>query len=443
MPATRYAKSDGVHIAYQVAGEGPLDLVWVPGWVSHLDLLWEPPHRRFLERLASFSRVILVDKRGTGLSDPVATSELPTLEERMDDLRAVLDRVGSRRAALFGASEGGPMCALFAATYPERTTALVMYGAYCRWHADPPSFPWGVDRDASLTFIDALERTWGDNADLLHVWAPSVAEDELVRTWWNRVLRTSASPGAAAALAQMNVEIDIRRVLPTIHVPTLVLHRTRDMVVDVHQSRYIADRIPKARLVELEGADHLWTFGDQDAIVDEVQEFLTGVRPAPESDRVLGTIVFTDIVASTERAAELGDRQWRDVLAAHDDLVRRELVRYRGTLVKTTGDGILAMFDGPARAVRFATEIRDGVRRFGMEIRTGVHTGEVEVLEGDLGGIAVHIGARVMAVAEPGEVLVSGTVRDLVAGSGLQFDDRGEHELKGVPGAWRLLAVRA
>ncbi len=435
---TRYAKSSGINVAYQVLGDGPLHLVYVPGWVSHLELAWEQPLlARFYQRLASFSRLVLFDKRGTGLSDRLA--QLPTMEERMDDVRAVMDAVGMSRAALFGVSEGGPMCALFAATYPERTSALVVYGTYAKriW---APEYPWAPTPEERQRFFDAIEKRWGGVVDLA-ILAPSVANAKAFRRWWAAYLRAGASPGAALALARMNTEIDIRHILPTVRVPTLVLHRTDDRDVAVGGARYIAQAIPQAKYVELDGSDHLAFVGDADALLDEVEEFLTGARHVPESDRVLATVLFADIVGSTERAAALGDGRWRELLVSYQTLARRELERHRGREIDTAGDGVLAAFDGPARAIRCACAFRDAVRALGIEVRAGLHTGECEVIGPKLGGIAVHIGARVAAHAGPGEVLVSNTVKDLVAGSGLRFLDRGVHVLKGVPGGWHLFAV--
>jgi pimeloyl-ACP methyl ester carboxylesterase len=447
-PPTRYARSGDVNIAYQVVGEGPLDLVYVPGWVSHLDLNWEEPtYARFLERLASFSRLILFDKRGTGLSDRVPVGELPTLEQRMDDVRAVMDATGSQQAALFGASEGGPMCALFAATYPERVRSLVMYGSYARGLPEG-DYPWAATRWATTpddleAILELLSETWGEPEELLGFWGPSIAEQERYRQWWSRYLRMSASPAAGVALSRMNHQVDIRHVLPTIQAPTLIIHRAQDSLNLAEGSRYMADRIPGARYVELPGEDHLWFFGDQDALLDEVEQFLTGTRRLREPDRVLATVLFTDIVKSTERAAELGDKRWRELLVRHEAVVRAELERFRGREMKMLGDGVLATFDGPARAIRCARVICEEVRALGIEIRAGLHSGECEMLNGDIGGIAVHTGARVSAKAASGEVLVSSTVKDLVAGSGIEFRDRGVHRLKGVPGEWRLFAVES
>ena len=436
-PVTRYAKSGDVHIAYQVTGEGPLDLVFVPGFVSHLEADWESSVRaRFLDRLANFSRLIRFDKRGTGLSDRVP---IPTLEQRMDDVRAVMDAVGSERAALFGISEGGPMSLLFAATYPARTTALVIYGSYARrlW---APDHPVGRTKAEWDEIVQRLEREWGGPV-AVDIWAPTMIHDERFREGWASYLRLAASPGAAAAVMRMNGEIDVRHVLPVIRVPTLILHRTGDRLTFIEQARVMAERIGGAKLVELPGVDHIPTVGDTDAIVDEIEEFLTGVRHGPEPDRVLATVLFTDIVGSTEKAAALGDRRWRDLLEGHHELVRRELGRFRGREIDIAGDGFLATFDGPARGVRCARAVTDGVGALGLEVRAGLHTGEVELLRDKVSGLAVHIGARVAAAAGPGEVLVSSTVKDLVAGSGLRFQDRGVKPLKGVPGEWHLFAL--
>jgi class 3 adenylate cyclase len=450
VPETRYARSGDVYVAYQVVGDGPLDLVYVPSWLSQLEVLWEEPSVvRFIERLVSFSRLILFDRRGTGLSDPVHGA--PTLEERMDDVRAVLDAVGSQRAALFGFSEGGPMSALFAATYPARTSALILYGTQprARWAAD---YPWGADpRDDPDAHWDELSASWGLPSERgLDVWgrlsavenmSPGAIGDERLMRWLGRVQRLAASPGAARDIVRAIAATDVRDVLGTIQVPTLVLHRKHDRVVPVEVARYVANAIPRARYVELGGSDHLPILGDSDAILDEVEEFLTGMRQEREPDRVLSTILFTDIAGSTERAADLGDRRWRDLLETHDHVVRHQLGRYRGTEIKTVGDGFLATFDGPARAIRCACSIVDTMRPLGIEVRAGLHTGECEVIGDDIGGLAVHIAARVAARAAAGEVLASRTVTDLVAGSKLGFHDRGTHRLKGVPGEWQLFAV--
>ena len=440
-PETRYAKSGDIHIAYQVLGDGPLDLVIAPSSITHIEHGWEEPSlARYLQRLASFSRTIIFDKRGMGLSDRVA---LATLEERMDDLRAVMDAVGSERAALLGSSEGGPMAAMFAATYPERTSALVLYGSPASY-VWAPDYPWRLTREewekAFQQASAAIADRWGRVADLSRM-APSRVNDERFKQWWMTLQRLAASPGAALALSRMNSEIDIRHVLPAIRVPTLVLHRTGDQAIKVEEGRYIAERIPGAKFVELPGADHFSFLGDADTLVSEIEEFLTGVRHAPEPERALATVLFTDIVGSTDRAAEIGDHRWRELLEAHNALVRKELSRYRGREIQTTGDGFHATFDGPARGIRCACAIGDAVRRLGIDIRAGLHTGEVELLDDKVGGIAVHIGARVAAQAGAGEVLVSSTVKDLVAGSGIEFEDRGAQVLKGVPGEWRLFRV--
>jgi class 3 adenylate cyclase len=439
-PTTRYARSGNVSIAYQVVGDGPRDLVWVSGWVSHLEAGWDEPRQaRFRRRLASFSRLILFDKRGTGMSDRVAERDLPTLEERMDDVRAVMDAAGSERAAIGGQSEGGGLAMLFAATYPERTTALITIGAYARRIWDP-EYPWAPTPEQRQQFLDWIERDWGGEFDV-GVLAPSLTSDEEFKRQTSTYFRLSASPGSALALARMNTQIDVRHVLPTIGVPTLVLHRTGDLDSKVAEGRYIAERIPGAKFVELPGIDHLPWAGNQEDIIGEIEEFLTGIRPAPQPDRMLATVLFTDIVGSTERAASLGDNAWRDVLEQHHASVRRELAHFRGQEITTTGDGFLATFDGPARAVRCAVAIRDRLRESGLDVRAGVHTGECERMGDNIGGLAVHIGSRVAALAGPGEVLASSTVKDLVAGSGIVFEDRGAHPLKGIPGEWRVFQV--
>jgi class 3 adenylate cyclase len=439
-PETRYARSGHAHIAYQVVGTGPLDLVYVPGWVSNVELNWEEPsYSRFLTRLASFTRLILFDKRGTGLSDRVPDSELPTLEQRMDDVRAVLDAVDSERAALLGVSEGGAMCALFAATYPDRTVALVMYGSYAR-RQRTSGYPWGQSADDLAASLEEIEHGWGGPVGRA-ARAPSAAHDERFMRFWASYLVQSASPQAALALARMNAEIDVRPILSAIQVPAVILHRRGDRIVRTEEATFLAERITGARLVLLEGEDHLPWVGDQDAVLDEIEHGLTGVRRGPDLHRVLATVMFTDIVGSTAKAAELGDSRWRELLREHDERVRVELMRFGGVEVKTTGDGFLATFDGPARAVACAQAIASSVRGLGIQIRAGCHTGEVELLEGDLGGIAVHIGARVASIADAGEVLVSSTVKDLVVGSGLRFADRGMYALKGVPDRWNLYAL--
>ncbi len=438
-PVTRYAKCGDLNIAYQVVGDGPFDLLHIPGFVSNIELAWEEPTcAHFLERLASFSRLILFDKRGTGMSDRVPNDQLPTLEERMDDVRAVLAAVGAERVALLSHSEGGNLAALFAATYPERTRALVTTGMFaCRIRH--PDYPWAPTPGERARDIEETERDWGETSWLEHL-APSVANDAAFERRLATYFRQSASPGAAAALLRMNTSIDIRHVLPTIRVPTLIIHRTGDRDSNVEEGRWIAAQIPGARFVELPGEDHIPWVGDADRLLDEVEEFLTGTLQPRDHDRILSTILFTDIVGSTERAGELGDRRWRDLVAEHHSRVRRQLERFRGLEIDTAGDGFFASFDGPARAIRAACAMRDDVRQLGIEIRAGLHTGECELMQDKIGGIAVHTGARVAAAAGPGEVLVSSTVKDLVAGSGIQFQDRGARELKGL-GTWHLYAV--
>lgn len=440
VPRTQYARSGRVNIAYQVVGDGALDLVYVPGWVSNIELNWEEPeYARFLGRLAAFSRLITFDKRGTGLSDRVSDDALPTLEQRMDDLRAVLDAVRSDRAAIFGVSEGGGLSMLYAATCPERTTALVTFGSFAKriWS---PDYPWAPTPEARAREYEEVEREWGHLMDLAH-YIPSKIHDREYAQRLATYLRRSASPSAAVTLLRMNTQIDVERVLPAIHVPTLIMHRRDDLDVKVEEARWLAARIADARIVEFPGADHLPWVGDQDSVLDEVQEFLTGIRPRRSADRVLATVLFTDIVDSTARIAKIGDGDWRKLLAKHDAMVRRELGTFRGHEVNTTGDGFVATFDGPARGVRCALSIVRGARDLGLEIRAGVHTGEVELDDAAVSGIGVHIAARVAALARGGEVLVSRTVRDLVSGSGLAFEDRGTHTLKGVPEDWQLYAA--
>jgi class 3 adenylate cyclase len=412
-------------------GRGPIDVVLLHQWFSNVEVLWEvPPLARLVERLATFSRVILFDKRGVGLSDPVSVQSLPSLEEWMDDLRAVLDATGSERAAVVGGMAGGFMAALFAATHPQRTSAIVLVDSFAA--------PWREGLDDSARRGE-LEARWGTGV-MLDQFAPDAADDVAVRQSWGRYERHSVSPGAMSAITRMIEATEIRDVLPAIRVPALVVARERGPIPATN-GRYLAEHITGAKFVEIPGSDNLIWAGDQERLVGEIQEFLTGVRPAPDIDRVLATILFTDIVGSTDLAAEIGDERWRSLLAGHDRIVRTQLERFRGREVKTTGDGFLATFDGPARAIRCAQAIAAEVRTLDIEVRAGLHTGEVQVLEKDLGGIAVHIGARVAAQAGPGEVLVSSTVRDLVAGSGLEFADRGTHTLKGVPGEWRLFAA--
>ena len=435
-PETRYAKSGELRIAYQVVGGGPLDLVFVPGFVSNIELFWEIPEWvQFFSRLAAFSRLILFDKRGTGLSD--RDVGIATLEERMDDVRAVMDAAGSEHAALFGISEGGPMSLLFAATYPQRARALVLYGSYAL------SEHLLVSEVEFNKEIELIDRLWGSGGYLMARYMPRGLSEEVARQRFARFERQSASPSAVMAIRRMNREIDARHVLPAIRVPTLVMHRVGDRAVTVELGRYLAANIPGARYLELPGSDHHWIFERDitDRIVDETEEFLTGSRSEPDVDRVLATVMFTDIVDSTKRAAELGDRQWRALLDRHDETVRQQLARFRGQEVKNLGDGFMATFDGPARAVRCAASICELLRPLGIAVRSGLHTGEVELKRDDVAGIAVHIAARVAAEAAAGETVVSSTVRDLVAGSGLRFQDRGSRALKGLPEEVHLYSV--
>ncbi len=441
-PETRYAKNGDVYIAYQVIGDGPIDLVVATGFTHHIELTWEnPASAAFFQRFASFARVIMFDKRGTGLSDRVPNNELPDLEQRMDDVRAVMDSAGSERAALLAFWEGGPMCALFAATYPQRTSSLMLYATPVAF-TPSDDYPWANNPETYEAFIEALGDRWG-RGEIYSMLAPSWADDPVAQRWLGRLERMGASPGAVMALWRMNSELDVRHLLSAIRVPTLVMHRRDDPMLDINASRYIAERIPGAKMVELEGRDHLPWVGDSDAISREVQAFVTGARAETFVDRVLATVLFVDIVGSTQQAAEMGDAAWRSRLDGFYDGMRRTLERYRGIEVNTTGDGFLARFDGPARAIRCAEEISSQSAQMGLRVRAGLHTGECELRGDDLGGLAVHIGARVADHADGGEVLVSSTVKDLVAGSGIEFTDRGEHTLKGVPDSWRLHCVAA
>ncbi|MGZ4154306.1 MAG: alpha/beta fold hydrolase [Actinomycetota bacterium] len=447
-PEVRYARSGDVNVAYAVVGDGPMDVVFVSGWIlSNLDVAWEGTAANLYDGISKFARLILFDKRGTGLSD--RTVEMPDLETRADDIRTVMDAVGSERAAIMGFSEGGPMAEVFAATYPERTAALVLYGTVATW-TKADDYPWAITRQEFDDFIAANDdrrgtEPWMDEA--LEGFAPTTADDEATKRWWRRWVRTSASPGATRALSVMNVEIDVRHVLSAVTVPTLVLHRAGDEDVKPEEGRYLADHIPDAEFVELEGIDHGWWVNSMQ-IVAEIERFLRRIWDGEEwtdvePDRVLATILFTDIVGSTRRLAEVGDRRWRELLEDHHAIVRRQLVRFSGRELDTAGDGFFASFDGPARAIRCAVAITNAVKEIGLDVRAGLHTGECEVISGKIGGIAVHIGSRVASQAGPGEVLVSSTVKDLVAGSGIAFRDRGIVELSGVPGEWRLYTVDA
>jgi class 3 adenylate cyclase/alpha-beta hydrolase superfamily lysophospholipase len=429
MPVTRYAKSGDVHVAYQVFGEGPINLVFVPGFVSHIENYWEHPDlARWLLRLGSFARVAMFDKRGTGLSDRVA--EVPSLDQRMDDARAVMDAAGMERAAMLGVSEGGPLAILFAATYPERCQGLVLYGTFAR-------SSWLTD-EVLKAYVDYAEKAWGSGLSLA-AWAPSRKDDAAFQKWWGRFERLGASPAAAIEVIRMVKQIDIGDILPSVRVPTLVIHATGDTLINVDYGRFLAAQIPGAKLIELPGNDHLFFLHEQ--IGDAIEEFLTGSIRAIESHRVLATVLFTDIVGSTALAEQLGDRRWRDLLDAHHATVRRELSRARGKEVKSLGDGFLATFDGPARAVRCARSITEAVGLLNLKIRSGLHTGEIEIVDNDVQGIAVHIASRISALADPGEVLVSRTVKDLVAGSGLCFSERGRHSLKGLQEPMDLYAA--
>jgi class 3 adenylate cyclase len=440
--STRYTSAGDRRIAYQVVGGGPVDVVVIDQWFSNMDLQWEfAPLARFLGRVASFARLIVFDKRGTGLSDPVAAREQPTLEEWMDDLGAVLDAAGSDRAAVVGCIAGGFLAMLFAASFPERVSSLVLVDAYPRAER-AADYPCGLELGVLPGNLAALEQRWGEGV-LLDFLGPGLASDRELRRHWARYERNSASPKSAAAMVQMMYNSDVRDVLPAIGVPTLVLHHRDAVRLPPCHSEHLASHIPDAKLVLVPGSDNFLWAGDQEPLLQEIQEFITGHRPPPEPDRVLATVLFTDIVGSTELAARLGDRRWRDFLDEHNEVVRRELSRFRGREVHTSGDGFVATFDGPARGIACARAICDAVRAIGLEVRAGLHTGEIELVGGDIRGIAVHTAARVSAAADAGEVLVSRTLTDLVAGSGLEFDDRGEHDLKGVPGRWRLFALAA
>jgi len=438
VPETHYAKSGDIHIAYQVMGSGPVDLVFVPGFISHVELNLENPWwSPIFWRLSSFCRLIRFDKRGTGLSDRVGF--MPTLEERMDDVRAVMDAVGLKRAALLGVSEGGPMSILFSATYPDRASALILHGTMARM-AWAPDYPWGRPASQLAARLKEIEQTWGEGRSV-ELLSPSLAGNEEYRRWVGRTQRASASPGAAAALIRMNNEIDVRHVLPAVTVPTLVLHRSGDRALNVDHGRYLAQHIQGAKYVELSGDDHQPWMGDMNAVCNEIEAFLTRVHSTPDPDRILTTVLFTDIADAPARAAEIGERKWKELLRDHHSIVRRQLERHRGREIETGGDGVFATFDGPARAVRCGRSIAEAVKGLNIQIRAGVHTGECEVIGEKLAGIAVQIAACIKALAAPDEVLVSSTVKDLVVGSGLRFQSRGVHVLTGIPGEWNLLAA--
>jgi class 3 adenylate cyclase len=432
----RYAKSGDVHIAYRVFGDGPLDMVLIPGTLSHAEVTWARPSNEYLlNRLTAFARVIVFDKRGQGLSDRVAEQ---TLEERIGDVRAVMNAAGSERATIYGWSEGGPMCLLFAATYPERTSALVLYGTFASLQAPPINQPrWHME-----WVVQNIQTHWGEGV-LLAANTPSLIGDKAALEWVARLERESSSPGSIGTLMRANYEIDVRHLLSSIHVPTLILHRAADSLIPTSAGRYLAEHIPGARYTEIPGSDHTVTDNaTQDVIADEIEELVTGRHHHPEPDRVLATVTFTDIVGSTERAAEMGDQRWHELLESFYEVMRKELAAFRGHEVNTAGDGLLATFDGPARAIRCACSVRAKLHQLGLKVRTGLHTGECEMIGDDIAGIAVHIAARVAAAAGADEVLVSSTVKDLVGGSSLQFIDRGLHALKGVPEEWRLFVVQ-
>jgi class 3 adenylate cyclase len=437
-PQTSYAWNDGTAIAYQVVGTSGPDLLLIPGSVSHLEVLWDEPRvSRFLTRFASFCRLIIMDPRGLGLSDRL--TEIPTMQERVDDLLSVLDAVGSEHAILFGNADTGPPCIAAAVSHPERVSHLVLLGTYAKagWSED---YPWGWTDEEFAEFRRFVREDWGTGARLETI-APSMAGDPAFRAWTQTLSRVGASPRAILLLGEMTMSVDVRPLLPQVAVPTLVMHRIGDRINEIQHGRHLADRIPGARWVELPGEDFLLWAGDTDTIVDEVEEFLTGRRGGAEPSRVLATIMFTDVVGSTERAQALGDRAWADLLEVHNARIRAELRRFGGREIDTAGDGFLTSFDSPASAISCARAILDSMGEIGVDLRIGLHTGECDVVEGKLRGIAVHVGARVASKAEAGEALVSQTVKDLVAGSGIEFRDRGVHELKGVPGEWRLYSV--
>jgi class 3 adenylate cyclase len=440
LPDTRYARSGDVHVGYQVVGEGEPDLVLVAEFWHSIEAQWEEPAlAAFLRRLSSFGRLICFDQRGTGISDPVPPDELPSLEQWIDDIQAVMDAAGSRQAVLLGFGGGAVLSMVFAATHPEQVAGLVLVNGFARF-LEAPDYPWGRAPVLEEEVIHVMRSGWGRGV-LLDQLAPSKVGDEAFRQWWARYQRLGSSPGMIVQVRRMLGELDVRDVLPSIRVPTLILHRSGNAAVRVDQGRYLAEHIPDARFVEVPGSDYFAFLEPADPFLEEMDRFVKRLSPAAESDRVLASVLFTDIVGSTRRAAELGDRGWAELLGTHHAVVRRELERFRGREIDTAGDGFFATFDGPARAVRCALAVRDRVRPLGLEIRAGIHTGEVELADGLVRGVAVHIGQRVLTEAGPSEVLVSSTVRDLVAGSGLVFSDRGLHTLKGVPGEWRLFQV--
>jgi pimeloyl-ACP methyl ester carboxylesterase/class 3 adenylate cyclase len=443
-PKTRYAAGEGGYVAYQVFGDGPINILFIPSWLQNLDAMWdEPSLARYLERLATFGRVICFDKRGSGVSDHVPLSPVPTIEQWVDDAVTAMDAAGIERVAVIGDTEGGPVALTLAASFPDRVAALVLVNSFARWRrAD--DYPIGMPDATVRKLVDRYEQHWGVTSEVLGLTAPSVAHDERLRDWYLRYQRLAMPRGAAAALYAWVMDVDVRSVLPSIQAPTLVLHRTGNRHHRVEYGRYLAQSIPGARLVELTGADsNPFHAGDFDPILDEIEQFLTGTRAEPALDRVLATIVFTDIVGSTDMAAARGDAGWLELLRGHDEIVRDSIRRYRGREVSHTGDGFVAIFDGPARAVTYAARLVDALEGMGIAIRVGLHTGEVELHGDQIGGLAVHVAARVLAAADGGQILTSGTVKDLVVGSGIEFTQRGDHQLKGVPGTWPLFeAVR-
>lgn len=442
IPETQYARRDDLHIAFQVLGEGPPDIVLLDQWFSHMDAQWDVlPLAEFRERLGSFGRLIMYDKRGSGLSDPLAPNQLPTVEAWMEDISIVLDAVGSKQAAVITNLGAGIMAMTYAAAHPERVASLILVDSFARF-TTAPDYPFGAPADWIDQTVEAAETRMG-RGQMLDLFAPSMAADDGLRRAWSRYERLATSPGMAIAALRLVYGSDVRGLLPTIRVPTLVLHRADARAISAAHGRYLAEHIPGARYVELPGPDSFIWAGDQDATLDEIQHFVTGARPAPTSRRALATVLFTDIVDSTRTAARLGDREWRRLLDEHSVVSRRQLDRFDGHLVKTVGDGLLATFDRPARAVQCAAAIRDGVGELGLDLRAGIHTGEVELQANDIAGLAVHIGARICALANAREVLVSSTVRELVLGSGQEFEDRGTRELKGVPGEWRVFSLRS
>jgi len=432
---THYAKNGDIHIAYQVFGEGDVDLIFVPGFISHIENYWDEPNfARWLRKLGSFSRVVMFDKQGTGLSDRV--SDLPGMDERMDDVRAVMDAERIERAAIFGISEGGSLATLFAASHPDRSQALILYSAFAQFTS------WFPTQNALEDLFQYIDSAWGSGQSL-QMFAPTKKDDLAFQAWWGKFERLGASPGAAKTIMRMNSQIDITNILPSVHVPTLVIHRRDDVAVNVEGGQFLAQQIPNAKYVELSGVDHLPFVGENsNQILDEMAQFLTGKWRPVETDRILATVLFTDIVNSTKCAAEMGDQQWRDLLDRHNTMMHKNIGRFRGQVIKNTGDGFLATFDGPARAIRCASTVSDEARQLGIEIRAGLHTGEIELIGEDVGGIAVHIAARVLGKAGDSEVWVSRTIKDLVVGSGFEFNERGVYSLKGIPGEWQLFSVK-